>query len=690
MVDCYSAGRVTGGGVGGLLGSAYLGLGTRVDCFWDNQTSGLNNSAGGTGKNTTDMMKQATFTNWNFSSVWRILENRTYPFLHDFYTLPQIAGAGDTTVKEDSSFSAHYDASISRYPAINDLTWSFATNATGWLSFNATQGNMSGTPDNTDVGRYWVNITIKDTVGYYCSRNFTLTVENVAAVFTSVPPSNGVSVYQDGNYSFDVDCDDEGLGNTVYGFNQAPDWLSIDAAIGAISGSPGNKDVGRQTIVLFADDGWGGLVNYWFDISVMDVNDPPFITTQDVATATQGYPYNAVYLASDIDPTKETFSWSLGTNGSWLAMDAASGLLAGIAGNADVGAWWVNVTVEDGRGGQDSHNFTLTVKNVNDPPVIVTMPVAKATEGLHYQLNFSAQDPDADDVISWSLTSDADWLAINASSGELAGTPMEKDVGSVWVSVTAKDLAGANDTIGYSLNVLNVNDPPIWVSVPSDANITEGSTLFLDALATDPDAGAAIRYAVSSLPECGIAINPFSGAIRWMNASAGNYTMTVTATDGIITIGHSFNLTVNKIVPPPPPPPPPSNNPPKINPVANASVKAGQTLGLRLSGSDNDSYDASNLTFRLVSGPVGMVISADGTLVWTPTNDQVGTQTVTVSLSDGKNSNNATFVVTVAKPAPVEDKGAASDNSLGLMAGLLIAGLAIGAVAVYLLTKKNS
>jgi hypothetical protein len=688
MINCYSTGRVTGSGnIGGFLGKSY-NIGTCSDCFWDNLTSGMNASAAGTGKNTTDMMRQATFTNWNFTSIWKILENRSYPFLLDFYTFPAIVGTDETAVKEDATLSAHFNASISRIPAMNDFSWSFSTNATGWLSLNATTGNLSGTPDNSHVGRYWVNITLTDSVGYRCIRNFTLTVENVAPVLLNVPPTNGVSVLQDGNYSFDVDSDDEGLGNTAYGFISAPDWLGIDASTGAISGMPGNGDVGRHTIVLFVNDGNGGLVDYSFDISVIDVNDPPVITTQDVATATQGIPYRVVYQASDIDPTKETFSWSLGTNASWLEMVAATGLLFGTPGNADVGAWWVNITVDDGRGGQDSHNFTVTVANVNDPPAILTQPVAAATEGVLYLLNFSAQDPDVGDAISWSLTTDADWLTINSSSGALSGTPVEKDVGSVWVSVTARDQAGANATVGFNLKVLNVNDPPVWVAVPPDQNITEGASLFLDVLAADPDAGTTMRYSVSSLPASGIAMNPVSGAIRWMDASAGNYTVTVGATDGSLAINATFNVTVNRI---PPPMPPPANNPPLINPVSNASVKAGQALAMKLTGIDNDSYDAKNLTFRIVSGPAGMIVSADGNIAWTPTKEEIGSHSVIVSLSDGKNSTSAGFSVTVNKPAPAgTGTGGSSDNSLGLIAGMLVVGLAIGAVAVFVALRKKA
>jgi hypothetical protein len=54
------------------------GVGTS---YWDTQTSGQATSAGGTGKTTAQMKKQATFVGWDFTSVWRISENLSYPIL---------------------------------------------------------------------------------------------------------------------------------------------------------------------------------------------------------------------------------------------------------------------------------------------------------------------------------------------------------------------------------------------------------------------------------------------------------------------------------------------------------------------------------------------------------------------------------------------------------------------------------
>jgi len=77
--------------VGGLLGAS---SGTVSNCFWDIETSAQNTSAGGTGKNTTDMKDISTFSGpgWDIVHVaspttrhtgyiWNIVDDVTYPFL---------------------------------------------------------------------------------------------------------------------------------------------------------------------------------------------------------------------------------------------------------------------------------------------------------------------------------------------------------------------------------------------------------------------------------------------------------------------------------------------------------------------------------------------------------------------------------------------------------------------------------
>jgi len=96
--NSYASGSVTGYSfVGGLVGANW---GAVNNSFWDINTSGMNESDGGTGKTTAAMQDVATFTNvatkgldnpWNIIAVapdetnnafiWNIVTEQTYPFL---------------------------------------------------------------------------------------------------------------------------------------------------------------------------------------------------------------------------------------------------------------------------------------------------------------------------------------------------------------------------------------------------------------------------------------------------------------------------------------------------------------------------------------------------------------------------------------------------------------------------------
>ncbi|MHC4676955.1 MAG: GLUG motif-containing protein [Planctomycetota bacterium] len=95
ITNCYSTGHVSEGdienGIGGLVGKNLNGSSVS-NSFWDTQTSGLTESAGGTGRTTTQMQTLSTFTSagWDFlgesangtEDIWRLCVDGTdYPRL---------------------------------------------------------------------------------------------------------------------------------------------------------------------------------------------------------------------------------------------------------------------------------------------------------------------------------------------------------------------------------------------------------------------------------------------------------------------------------------------------------------------------------------------------------------------------------------------------------------------------------
>jgi hypothetical protein len=89
IMNCYSAGGVSGTEpfVGGFAGrTAFDSI---AECFFDREASGQERGVGG-GSNegvfsrtTAQMKMRDTFTHhgWDFTTIWKIIENKTYPFL---------------------------------------------------------------------------------------------------------------------------------------------------------------------------------------------------------------------------------------------------------------------------------------------------------------------------------------------------------------------------------------------------------------------------------------------------------------------------------------------------------------------------------------------------------------------------------------------------------------------------------
>jgi hypothetical protein len=91
ILNSYSTGSVvtSSSNRGGLIGAKYnissLRSTTITDSFYDKATSGQSDSGKGTGKTTAQMKTKATFTNWDFDTIWDIDTSGTindgYPYL---------------------------------------------------------------------------------------------------------------------------------------------------------------------------------------------------------------------------------------------------------------------------------------------------------------------------------------------------------------------------------------------------------------------------------------------------------------------------------------------------------------------------------------------------------------------------------------------------------------------------------
>lgn len=191
---------------------------------------------------------------------------------------------------------------------------------------------------------------------------------------------------------------------------------------------------------------------------------------------------------------------------AWLTFNKTTRTFSGAPAAGDIGATDIRVTATDSALASISDTFTLTVAHTNHAPMLV-QPLANQTATQDSAFTFvlpanAFADVDAGDSLTYAATlqNGADlpsWLHFDASTRTLSGTPLNLDVGSVAVTVTARDLAGASAAGGFAITVANMNDAPV-VNGPSTGAVFEDGVLVANGqlIATDPDVGASATWSV--------------------------------------------------------------------------------------------------------------------------------------------------------------------------------------------------
>jgi hypothetical protein len=242
------------------------------------------------------------------------------------------------------------------------------TDAGGWLTIGYSVGVLSGTPENSDVGSWTVNVSVSDGRGGIDFSNFTLTVINIndsPVIITG----NDLTAYVDELYSMDYDAQDEDLDPLTWNLFTNASWLSIDSLTGVLSGTPTDSKIGSYIVNVSVSDGNDGSDFTEFILEVISLNNAPVIVTDDVESAFENVLYSVDYDATDED--SDPLIWTLDTNASWLSIESSSGILSGTPSEFHVGFYWVKVSVSDGNSGNDFSEFTLTVHYDNDGDGII-------------------------------------------------------------------------------------------------------------------------------------------------------------------------------------------------------------------------------------------------------------------------------------------------------------------------------
>ena len=275
-----------------------------------------------------------------------------------------------------------------------------------------------------------------------------------------------------------------------------------------------------------------------------------------------------------------------------------------------------------GQGRIVSVAYASTIAAYSSPlpsPSITPGQTASGTVGQA----FSFTPASTGTITSWAASNLPGGLSINASTGEITGTPT--NAGSSSPAITATNSAGS-DTETLAFTIAAAIQPP---SIPSGQNAsgTVGQAFSFTPSAT----GAVSSWSATGLP-AGLSISTSTGAITGTPTTAGSFSPSITATNsaGSDTESVAFTITAAAI------------QPPSISPGQSASGTVGTAFSFTPSAAGTiSSWSATGL-------PAGLSINVtSGLISGTPTTAGSFSPSITATNSAGSDTESVAFTITL-------------------------------------------
>lgn len=433
-----------------------------------------------------------------------------------------------------------------------------------------------------------------------------------------------------------------------------PPGVTIDEGTGQISGDLSFASAGTYHVVVTEDTGPNTPTSsVGFMWTVMDVNRHPHVDQPGTINAVEGQYFELQVNASD--PDGDPLWYSIAGIGrdlpGQITIDAGTGLISGTFPFNSARDYTIQVGVSEcgalaprppcevilpGTRLATVVNSSISVANFNRPPDIVNPGTRTNVERDLVSLQLVASDPDiASDgqVLTYRANNLPPGLSINAATGLIAGTIDYNSARSYAVTIEVDDQETDPTRFEvFTWNVTNLNRPP--TASAADRTDAENDTVAFGITASDPD-GEALSYSAVGMPP-GISLDPatgqFTGTLTY--ASAGEYDVQVTVSDGTDSVVALFHWTVTN-----------TNAPPAITSHGNQANAEGDSVSVAIAASD---LDGQTLTYSAAGLPAGLAIdAATGVITGSLAYDTAATYTVTVSVTDGQVSRSVTFTWTV-------------------------------------------
>lgn len=389
---------------------------------------------------------------------------------------------------------------------------------------------------------------------------------DTAPTITSVPATQGRTGLE---YRYQIVASDPDAGDTkTFELSAPPAGMSIGASTGLIVWTPQANQAGSHRVMTSVRDSRNRIASQHFNVFVetQTINNAPTITSTPLTSATVGRSYAYTVRASDPD-AGDLLSFTRLSGPLGLSVHPSTGVVSWLPGLAQTGMHAVSVRVTDLAGLGQTQSYQIAVGNPNRQPTITSSAPVTGLLGTTYVYNATATDPDAGDVLSWTLIASPAGATVNSSTGQVLFNAVA--AGSYPFTLEVMDALGAFQRQSFVVNIsATQNQGPSFTS-SAVTSAEPGQTYFYQATATDPN-GDALGFSLVSGP-VGMQVTGGGGVVWTVPGNAsGAQAVTIRVADPFgASADQSFSIAIAAI----------DSTPPTLSiasPVANALV-TGET-----------------------------------------------------------------------------------------------------------------
>ncbi|WP_346842270.1 retention module-containing protein [Metapseudomonas otitidis] len=533
--------------------------------------------------------------------------------------------------------------------------------AHGSILLNTATGEYTYTPNKDYNGTDSFTIRVYDPKGGYADSVVTVKVNPVNDAPTSGPqflttdedtPIDGRVIARD--------VDGDTLTYSIANGNGPQHGTVVMNADGTYTYQPAKDFNGTDTFTVTIDDGHGGTTTSLVSVIVNPVNDAPNAPNSTASVDEDGTLTSRI-PATDAEGDTLTYTLKTGTTNGTLVLNPNTGEYTYKPNGDYNGPDSFVVTVSDGKGGVTDTVVNITVKPTNDAPIASPSSIS-TDEDTPVDGRVTGRDIDGD-TLTYSIANgngpQHGTVVMNAD-GTYTYQPAKDFNGSDAFTVTISDGNGGTTTSVVTVTVKPVNDAP--VAPNSTASVDEDGTLTSRIPATDVD-GDRLTYTVKTGTANGtLTLDPNTGEYTYK--PNGDYNgpdrFVVTVSDGK---GGVVDTVVDITVKPV------NDAPTAVNDTATTQEDTPVTIDVLANDRD---VDGDSLTLTGASAQHGSVSIVDGKLVYTPTGNYSGADTITYTVTDGKGGNStATVQVGIQPVADAPNLGAQAPSGTPAATGLL-------------------